>query len=457
MAVPTVESDPFVPKSGGQADFWNDWEHLYVALEGGWGAGKSFIGAGKLMYLHVQNAMDDKGNPTNVPSAAIAPTFPNARDYVVPAILDCCEMMNIPARWMSTHSNIVFPTLPLAEIKVRTADQPHRIAGWQVGAFWGDEAARWKEDRTNPRNDPITQIKGRLRHPNAAWLRQGLFTYTNEGDATRVYEEFHKEDADYAIYRARTADNDMVRHFYEEQLRNLTPELAEQYLEGKAVAFGGARAYKSFSTNGNVDEGLELKPRHPLALVLDFNIDPGMHAYLVQYIDGEFRIVYEIHAHRMDVQGAVTEMMRIVNGIGGWQWPELHIFGDATGKSEWAGTSESCYSILFNALKMAGLRDEQIVPRTPAANPPVSDRINAVNIALCDMNAERRIRVHPRCVKLIQDFERVRRDRSGKGLDKSNTSLTHGSDAIGYMVALLRPVRMQRDARKSRVHITSGV
>jgi hypothetical protein len=85
----TALAEPaWTPNCGGQADFAFDDHHRYVALAGGWGSGKTWIGACKLIRLHAYNAFDDAGQPTFVPSAVVAHTYQNAMDYDVPAIQD---------------------------------------------------------------------------------------------------------------------------------------------------------------------------------------------------------------------------------------------------------------------------------------------------------------------------------------------------------------------------------
>ena len=168
------------PRAGGQTDFFRDWRHRFVFLEGGWASGKTWSGARKLLALHLHNSADADGQPTRVMSAIVAPTYANAKDFCIPEFLAACEDANLPTVWKSAAKEFHFPGYPVAPVIVRTADAAERITGWEVGAFWGDEVARWKEDSENPKNDALTQIQGRLRAPKAR-IRQGFFTYTNEG------------------------------------------------------------------------------------------------------------------------------------------------------------------------------------------------------------------------------------------------------------------------------------
>ena len=156
-----------VPNPGGQKGFAEDWEHFIVGLEGGWFSGKSFIGGRKLVTLHEYNAFDAVGDATFVASLVVAPTYSNAMDFCVPHLQDACEEAGLKHDWRGTGylssgkyaaPAIIIPAFGTRDkpsvILIRSADVPRRITGFTVGAAWGDEPARWKEDKYDPLNDP---------------------------------------------------------------------------------------------------------------------------------------------------------------------------------------------------------------------------------------------------------------------------------------------------------------
>lgn len=415
-------------------------------------SGKTFIGARKLETLHVHNAFDAHGQPTGVPSVIIAPSYRGAMDYCVPEMFRACEEVDEPIEWISSRKGriegpaFIFPRLGTGDnpsvIMVRSADMPERIAGWQAGAAWGDEPARWKEDRFDPRNDAYIQLTGRVRHPQANFI-QCMFTYTNEGDHTRIYEEMHGGYPTHAWYRGSTRENPCMADFYEMQSKLLTPDLAAQYLEGQAANLRGALVYPQFDDDLHIDDSITLKDGLPLCLMLDFNIAPGMHGLIGQYIPNQdmFLIVYELYADRLDVRGLIDMSVRLINtDLGGLAkyGPELHVFGDATGGSHWAGTGESCYAIVRQSLRGANVNHRI---RVPAGNPPVVDRVNAVNVALLDMQGNVRVKIHGRCKRLINDLQRMKRNQYGD-FEQTDKKLGHAVDAFGYFVSYLRPARV---------------
>lgn len=448
------------PNPGGQEQFANDWEHFIVSAEGGWYSGKTFIGAAKEVTGHLHNAFDENDEPTFIPSLCVAPTYSNAMDFCVPHLQDRITETGLSYHWVGGGSlsggrysgpALIIPELGTKRnpsvILIRSADVPKRIAGFTVGIAWGDEPARWKTDRFNPLNDPFIQLTGRVRQPDVktgkkARLLQILLTYTNEGDATRVYEEMHSGKTDRALYRIPTRENPAARDFEQRQKGVLTPELAEQYLGGKAASFSGGKVYGSFDYALHVNANVKLRRGIPLHISLDFNIVPGMHLEVGQYHHDLdlFTTVHEIHGPRMDVGQAMDVLVAYLKEIK-WNFDEsgpLEVFGDATGKSEWAGTGQSCYHIVQVHLK------SQQIPyrlRVPRANPQVVDRVNAVNCALMDVEKKIHWHIHTSCERLTEDLRKLIRDKYGD-ISLEDRKLSHASSAEGYRIWFIRPIRV---------------
>jgi hypothetical protein len=433
-----------VPNAGGQAGFANDYDHRFIALEGGWNSGKSFIGARKLLTLHTVNAFDQAGQPTLVPSAVVAPTMSNLSDYDIPHLEDTCEAAGISYEIKSSRGalNLICKDFGTRKrpslVFLRSADKPERITGWVVGAAWGDEVARWKQDYANPTRDAYLQLIGRVRHAKARRV-QCLFTYTNEGDGTRVYQEFRRGLPTHALYRAGTAENPHAKAFLEQISQVLTPELARQYIAGDALSLRGARIYGAFEPARHQDAGLELVRGLPFHLSLDFNIAPGMHCILGQYEPSRdrFTAVFEIHEPRLDLVNCLRKAVVVLRACGFGPGQELEIFADASGGAKSAGRNESCFDIIRELMAEAGLAHRL---RVPAANPPIQDRFNAFNLALNDIRGEAHYAVHPRCTRLLADLGQYKRDERGQP-DTQGNRLSHASDAEGYRIHYLRPIR----------------
>lgn len=458
--MPTVEITEdeaiWTPNPGGQAGFINDYRHRYVAFAAGWGTGKTWAGARKSASLHVFNAFDDDGRPTYCKGLVIEPTYSLARTIAIPELRAAFDEAGLSHRFVGDPQRFCFelPDLGMrgrpSEILIRSADSPELITGFQVAWCWGDEAARWYSHAEDPTQDALLQADGRLRDPRARLLQMNL-TFTHEGDATPVYRRFENDKRPgHAIYHGRTEENPAMRAFAEEQRRQLTPELASQYLDGNAANFRGSSVYSSFDADRNLDAGLVLAEQLPLQLAVDFNISPGMHAIVGQHVQTAdlLTAVHEIHEPRLDVRGMVARLMEFVKRQGGWKWPELHLFGDPAGNSKWSASGEqSAWDVLREAVRAADFRylsePVRVVSKVGKSAPLVGDRVNAVNCALHGVDGRVRYRIHPSCVNLIRDFKQMKWQDGELG--KADRRLSHASDADGYRVEWLMPIRKRRD------------
>ena len=227
----------------------------------------------------------------------------------------------------------------------------------------------------------------------------------------------------------------------------------EALYQQRPSAFSQGRVYENFSA-ANIDNTVGLQPDLPLHLAMDFNTNPGMHVVIGQYDNQAdlFTAVDEIHGPRMNTVAACRTFKRWLEARGWKQggrlpWPEVHVFGDATGNTGSLATSESCYDIVRRCL------DLWLLPhcmRYPRANPPVRERIDTVNDALCDVEGHIHVKIHPQCVRLITDLKNVKSDAAGL-LDKRDHALSHASDALGYQIHFLRPLW-----RRSSLKVVGG-
>lgn len=183
----------------------------------------------------------------------------------------------------------------------------------------------------------------------------------------------------------------------------------------------------------HVDASVGWQPNLPLQISFDFNINPGMHIELGHYnpTTDQFTTVDEIYAPRLDL---IASLRRVEQFVKMHPWPEVHVYGDATGNSANAQTGRSQYAIISEWMQRSGIKGRI---RTPKANPPVVDRIAAMNDALEDVAGQTHYRIHPRCQVLIADFENLRMEADGS-VDKSDPMRGHMSDACSYRVCYQR-------------------
>lgn len=203
----------------------------------------------------------------------------------------------------------------------------------------------------------------------------------------------------------------------------------------------GSRAYTSFDRQIHVQSQPEVNPRRPIMWTWDFNVEPMVSLVLQRdLVDGLplYRVIREF----VQDEGSIPDMCDIFRHFYPQHYSEVIVYGDATGKGRSAQTSESDYTLIANAMRSYGV---PIRFRIPESNPPVGDRVNALNRILRDENGEVRMQVDPSCRELIADLEQVLRDNNG-GIKKTTNrkdpyvSRTHTSDALGYFVCYEEPV-----------------
>ncbi len=116
----------------------------------------------------------------------------------------------------------------------------------------------------------------------------------------------------------------------------------------------------------------------------------------------------------------------------------LNVYGDASGSSHSTKSTETDYEIIAKVLRPHW---PQIRFHVPAANGPVTDRVNAVNAMLKSASGGTRYLLHPRCERLATDYARVSYKPGTRDLLKdADKKLTHFSDADGYRIVAEFPV-----------------
>lgn len=211
------------------------------------------------------------------------------------------------------------------------------------------------------------------------------------------------------------------------------------------------RSYPNFS-EANVSNAVAYREAMPICLCADWNLNPGMHVLIGQHDPSTdtFTFVDEVHGPGMGIAAAAKEVAKRIKGAPGYT-AGVQLFGDATGRSM---ENRASYSTVFRQhMQFHGVACRD---RIPAANPRVVNRCLALNaVLLNEFTGERRMLVHPRCVRLINDLWHVENDAKGEP-SKTDTSLTHPSDAAGYWVHYVRPIRMPSSIPKSQARVITG-
>lgn len=204
---------------------------------------------------------------------------------------------------------------------------------------------------------------------------------------------------------------------------------------------GGSVAYRAY--NPQIHRDPKITPenrdyRHPLCLMVDFNVTPCIWE-IGQYIDNCWFVFDEIRMDNCDIPTMVGDFRSRYPHHGA----EVKIYGDWAGKARSPQSGKSNYYIMAEAFKGYPGPVRQYIPES--GNPPVRDRINAVNRQLMGLDGRVGIVIGPACVELDADFTEVLRSPDGGILKTKNSQSpyfyrTHASDAVGYAVSYVNPV-----------------
>jgi hypothetical protein len=349
-----------------------------------------------------------------------APTYPMLRDATQAALLDMLDRNRIPYDFNRAENFLVMRETR-SKILFRAVEEFERLRGSNLAWFGLDELTYTAEQAW-------LRLEGRLRDPKATRLC-GFAVWTPKG-YDWVYERFIARKVDgYETVVARPFENrfllDKVPDYYERLKGSYDSRFYEQEVLGQYLTLNAGKVYTAFEREGNVGAA-EVDEWLPLLWALDFNVDPMCSVIAQVRGDGRVNVLDEIVLSRASTYDAVAEFTsRFQSHAGG-----LIVYADATGaRMQTTGRTDL-------AILQEGLRDYGKVEfRIPKSNPLVRDRVTLMNAKLGAADGTRLLRVDPRCVELIRDFEHVT-FKEGSGLvDKDrDPRRTHLSDALGYLV-----------------------
>jgi hypothetical protein len=130
---------------------------------------------------------------------------------------------------------------------------------------------------------------------------------------------------------------------------------------------------------------------------------------------------------------------------------ELWIYGDATGRRRDGQTGEASFYLIQEYLQNYNAPIRFIIPEV---NPPVKDRIAAVNRVFRPGDGSRMIEIYDHCERLAYDLETAKWKANGT-VDKTKEQL-NGADSLGYWIVGDSPVPRYRAGGGLRTIRTPG-
>ena len=391
----------------GQLAFVDDTATQILGISAGYGAGKTRALCAKAVMLAAVNQ--------GFIGCVMEPTGPLIRDIWQTDFESFLEAYDIPYTFRASPLPEYMLHLPGGDTKIlcRSFENWSRIIGLNLAWVLADEI-----DTVTPSiaNKAFPKILGRLRSGN---VRQFGAASTPEGFRW-MWNTFGSDEAkqrpDRQLIKMRTADNPHLPPDFIERLEaNYDPSLLRAYLDGEFVNLTTGQVYDRFDRAKHVTATMPDITREPVRVGIDFNVG-NMSAVIAVRLNNGLLVIDEI-AGAHDTDALAQEIRR--------RHPQqqIYIYPDASGGSRSTNASQTDIQIL----ESYGMSNQ-----SPRSNPPVRDRVAAVQALLENGKGQVRLQVTQGCRRVIECLEL--QCYSDKGEPDKDAGFDHMNDALGYLV-----------------------
>ena len=387
-----------------QKTFCDDMEHRKLALVCGFGAGKTVGLVAKATMLAAMNV----GHV----SALFEPTHSMLVDILVRTCNELFDQWQIPFSYRASPQPSF--CLQFAEgthtILLRTMLTYQRLRGQNLCAIGFDEAD------TVPKRDAEQAMNMALARLRSGNIQQFYATTTPEGHGW-AFDTFKKNaKTDTRLIQAKTSDNKYLPEgFIQSLIENYPEQLIKAYLNGEFVNLTMGAVYR-FDRNVHVSNQLLNYKNEILRVGIDFNIQNTNCVIGVR--DGNKLVIIDEITKMHDTDALAKEILR--------RYPnqKILIYPDASGSNRSTNSSQTDIAIL---------EGYGFTNMSPRSNPPIRDRVSAVNSLLKNGKGEVRLAISPCCRTLIECFELQAYDEKTGEPDKQN-GYDHILDSLGYLI-----------------------
>lgn len=236
-------------------------------------------------------------------------------------------------------------------------------------------------------------------------------------------KEVDLDPAKYASIMMNPMDN--MENIDEEYVTEVLDELAEndvrRFKWGEFLDSDDGFCYYTFDREKHVEK-IERRTE-AIFIAQDFNVDP-LAGVVCEYYDATFHIIDEVFLRNSDTYQLCKHIKR--------HFPNdyVRIIPDSTARNRKTSGKSDIVIMEHEGFEVMRTR-----------NPYVTDRVNNINRLL----EKGRIKIDPKCKKLINDLEQVSWREGKVEIDqKTNRLLSHVSDALGYLCWKLEPLRFTK-------------
>jgi hypothetical protein len=362
--------------------------------------------------------------------------FPNSKIfYVAPTYKMCRQILwddikekFIRARWAKkiNESNLEITLVNNSRIYLRSGDNPDNLRGVSMDYLVMDEAAMIDQKMWTEVCRPALSD------------RQGgaMFITTPQGKGSWIYDLWqgaHGQE-NYSAFQYTTIAGGNVSPDEIEAARNELDEKSfRQEYEASFETYAGAIYYNWDSSVHIKKADTEFKKNEILHVGMDFNVSPIV-AMITRVNGNEISVIDEISMEGSNTFEMAEELINRYPNNRMWIYP------DASGQARKTSSNTSDHHILRNA---------GFVLKVKSINPPVKDRIAAINTSLKATDGSVKLTVDPKCRHLIKCIS-GQTYKEGTRIPDKNSNLDHMNDALGYLVHWINPIRRDKPEHLDR-------
>ena len=342
----------------------------------------------------------------------VAPSYRMARQIIWEDLKNF--LRNV--KWIKrvNESELTIYLVNNSQIMLRSADNPDSIRGIGVDFLVLDEAAdipKLEDTWQAVLRPTLSDRQGHALIIGSPKGRNFFYDMWVQGGATEDWQSFQFT----TLQGLRVPQEEITA-----AKRDLDERTFQQEYEARFVDYAGVIYYAFSDDNIKQFNPDDLTPRTPLHVGIDMNINP-MSAVIGVILGDMMHIIDEVEIYSSNTIELINEIKS--------RYPHRIIlaYPDASGgslKTSAAGMSDHLF-----------LRNAGFTVKVGKTNPPIVDRINAVNSMLCNSNNERKLLIDPKCKSLRNCLIKHTYKPGTRQPEKDGaTDFSHMNDALGYAV-----------------------
>ncbi len=378
----------------------------FPAIIGGLGSGKTKAGIVRLILLMLQ----DQGTS----AAYYMPTYDLLKLRAFAGIEEELRKLNRP--FESNRADFSIKVIGYGTIILRSYDNPERIVAYEVAHSIVDELDTLPRVKAELVWRKITERnRQKCKHPQGNTV--GCVSTPDQGYSGFIYKRWFKQATEHhEVIKAPTASNPYLPAGYIEQIRqNYDAVLADLYLNGEIVSLQQNKVYHFFDRFDHHTDRILYPEDKEIMVGVDFNVG-GCCAVVSVVEEGNPITVSEFVSH--DTRDFCQRLDKYREDD-----RRIVVYPDASGSSQRTNASLSDIDII---------REAGFAVDTPRHNPPIRDRVNAVNGLLSHskwlVNTEN-------CPNLTESLEAQGYDIKGQPEKFSeHPAIDDWVDAAGYFI-----------------------